>query len=111
MKKFLAIVAFLSLTSFVSHAQHDAEHKEENFATRKKEVVASLNEQKAAIDQMISCVNSAQDGQAIKKCHEIREVAARNIQKRNIASRKAELQNQMNQLNEREAKLNSGNGR
>lgn len=105
MKNKFLIAAFFSLISVAAFAQENPSENGEKLSSRKQQMIANLNEHKAVIDQTISCINSAQDGLAIKKCHEAREAAMKKIQENNLANRKAELQNQMNKLNEKEQNL------
>jgi hypothetical protein len=103
MKKILLVLALIF--SNAAFAEENAQVSGEKFVDHKQQMISNLNAQKAVIDQTISCVNSAQNIQDIKKCYEIREQAARQIRQNNIEQRKAELQNQINKLEAKKQEL------
>ncbi len=103
------LFAIFVTTSSVSFAEENnkkfnrEERREEKFSTHKNRMISNLNEEKAAIEQVIGCVNSAQDHEAMEKCREIKQAAMEKIQERNRASKRENLQNELKKLDEEES--------
>ncbi len=109
MKMKLTILTLaLALLSGTSVFAEEAKSKEENFAERKTQMAKDLNEEKAGLDKVITCVNSAQKHEDMKKCNEIRHANIQKIRERSIEKRKERLQNEIKQLDEKGKKLKEG---
>lgn len=97
----LAFATILILSSAAYAQEPDkSSSQEENFAEHKAQMVKDLNEEKTAIDQVISCVNSTQKKEDMKKCYDIKKANMEKIRERNRAQRKERLQNELKKLDE-----------
>src|SRR5690242_16404258 len=76
----------------------------EQFAAHKQQMVANLNDEKSAIDQMLNCVSSAQNQEGMEKCGELRQAAMQKMEERRRANRREQLQNELKKIDEEEAK-------
>lgn len=103
--KFTAIALAISLISSSAAIAQEANKKTDNFAQRKAELVENIAKERSIIDQMASCVNSALVVGDIEKCREQKEQAMQAAKQERIASRKAELQNQIQKLDEESGKI------
>lgn len=108
MKNKFAIIA-LSMSLFASSAafaqEEKSENKGENFATHKTEIVANLNQEKAAIDAEISCINSATKREDAEGCREKRRALMDKMKQDRIAKQKARLQEKLKQLDEESSQV------
>ena len=110
MKRSLTIISFSAFLLLITPAfsGEDAGH-EENFANMKSEIASSLNDEKYVLDQTISCVNSAQNQESIKKCHEIKRAGMDKIQEKHRQKRREHLQNELKKLDEKDSKAANKN--
>jgi ABC-type phosphate transport system auxiliary subunit len=103
--KFTAIALAISLISSSAAIAQEANKKTDNFAQRKADVVANITKEKALLDQMISCVNGAASVGDIEKCREQKQQAMQAAKQERIASKKSELQSQIQKLDEESNKI------
>jgi hypothetical protein len=92
-----SIVALLLLSTsvFAEKAKDDS-----GFAENKANIIKRVNEEKAMIDQFASCVNSANNQDNIKKCHEARHSAQEKMQASERDMKRAHLQEELKKLDE-----------
>ena len=64
------MLALSLLTSFSAIAQEEGKG---DFSSHKAKIIANLNQEKAIIDQTITCINSATTREDAKNCHEQRK--------------------------------------
>lgn len=110
LNKFLLLSALLSLIGNVSVSAQDVEpegkrgpRNEEKFSEMKTDMISNLNQEKLAIDQTIACVNSAQKGDDLEKCREIKRAAMDKMKEAHMAKRKQRLEQELKELNEQQA--------
>lgn len=73
---------------------------EEKFSERKAEMLSNLNQEKSTIDQVLNCVNSAQKGDDLEKCHEIKRASMEKMKEAHITKRKQRLERELKELND-----------
>lgn len=77
-----------------------ANESEGGFAEHKANMIKRLNDEKSVFDQMISCVNSAQKHEDMKKCHEQRQTAMQKLREQDREMHKKHLQDELKRLDE-----------
>jgi len=109
MKKNLTIISLATFLFLASPAFSQEEGREANFANIKSEITSSLSDEKYVLDQAISCVNSAQNHESLKKCHEIKRAGMDKIQEKNRQKKREHLQNELKRLDEKDSKAANKN--
>lgn len=82
-------------------------NKEARFSEMKAGMLKNLNDDKSSIDQVISCVNSAQKHDDMAKCREMRKANMEKAHMRNLEERKSHLEKQQQEIQNKLQKLNS----
>lgn len=109
MKNKFSVMALTSLLLVASTAIAQEAKNEDNFAKRKAEVVANLNQEKSITDQGISCVNGAQKREDLEKCRDQKRASMDALKQKMIGDRKANLQNQIQKLDQKSSELSNKN--
>ena len=103
--KFLILTSLaISLASFSVTAEEGRQERNIDVAEHKAKIIAHLNQQKLAIDQEISCINSANKRDDIKNCHEQRKAAMEKLKaqrEENMAELKQQREAQKSQRKEK----------
>jgi hypothetical protein len=108
------LIILSAVTSFffasLSYAQDSTEIDSDSKRTEKlqeikTEILASLNEEKAVIEQEISCVKSAQKGEDMRKCRETKRASMDQIREKNKQNRDARKQERRQKLQEEIGKI------
>ncbi|MCE3255704.1 MAG: hypothetical protein K0R25_1198 [Rickettsiaceae bacterium] len=102
----LTISVFTSSVALAEQGQ-SGENSGENFAKHKAEIIANLNQEKAVIDQAISCINSAQNKETAMKCHEQKRASMEQMKQQRMAKRKEHLQDQINKIDQKSNQMSA----
>ncbi len=99
MKK-TCLLGLTAMTALSLCAVAYANESEGGFAEHKANMIRRLNEEKSTLDQMISCANSAQKHEDMRKCHEQRRVTMQKLHEQDRETRKKHLQDELKRLDE-----------
>jgi len=91
--KILTITLAISLLSSFSAIAMEGE--QDNFTARKAQVISNLNQEKAIVDQTISCANSAQKKEDLKSCHEKHKASMDKLKGQREAQKEARKDHKM----------------
>jgi len=105
---FIMVLSILIALGSIAMAGEDmnmggGENDGKNFAAHKAEMIANINKEKAVLDKMASCIQSAQNIEAIKKCHEIKKSAMNQMQSEMLQKRKQHLTEELKKIESKEA--------
>ncbi len=103
MKKLLAIALLTSLLVSSIAGAEEIKNKD-NFAKHKAEIIIQLSQEKVAVDNAISCINSANKREDTEKCREQKKSSMDKLKQERIAGQKARLQDQIKRLDEESSK-------
>ena len=96
----LALALLLAASSALAEGGQEGGKDDHEFAEHKGEMVKRANDEKAMVDQFASCVSSAQNHDAMKKCHEARHGAQEKLQDKDRDMKRAHLQKELKELDE-----------
>jgi hypothetical protein len=90
-----------------SFAIRDGEQKDHTarLAEHKSHVLENINIEKATLDKMASCVESASSKEDMEKCRHIKKDGMREIKSKHLQKQKADLQNKLREIEEEESQL------
>jgi hypothetical protein len=92
----------LALVGFSLHAAAD-----DKFDKMKQETISHIDKQIEAMNSLKSCISSAQDKDAFKKCHEANREQRMGRREEMLEKRKSKIDERIKKLEEEKAKLQS----
>lgn len=99
--KFAIIALLISLFGTSLAIAQEEGGEEGNSSKHKSDIIANLNQEKALIDQEISCINSTKGKHGIEKCRNQRMAGMDKLRQQRIEKQKERLQNQLKKLDEK----------
>ena len=106
-KIFSIALGLIMLSGSLAFAEPDAKAGQtggdDGFAARKAQRIKNLNDEKAGLDQVITCMNSAKNRDDTQRCNEINKANRNKIHDRKIAARKEHLRGELQKLDSQSA--------
>lgn len=107
----LGLGMILATSAAWSNEHAGEEGKGQNLEHRKKEILTEIDQEISMFQAFRSCVSSANDHEAMKRCRDERETKQKEIRSQREARRREKIDEQIKHLQDEKEKLSRPNSR